>query len=152
MGKGDRIALLHALSGAGAMVVGLLTKGGLGGSPHLFKQVGLGVSGVGMLLFAYTVAFLRAAFLGNVEPVTEHLIRDGPYRRVRHPLYVSMLITILGFSLALRSIAGLAVAVAIFLPLTVLRARLEEASLRAKFGAEWEAYAAKTHFLLPLVF
>ena len=151
MGKGDRIALLHALSGAGAMVVGLLTKGGLAGSPSVFRPVGLGVSGVGMLLFAYTVAFLRAAFLGNVEPVTQNLIQVGPYRWVRHPLYLSMLITILGFSLALRSIAGLAMAVAVFLPLTVLRASLEEASLRAKFGAEWEAYVARTHFLIPLI-
>jgi protein-S-isoprenylcysteine O-methyltransferase Ste14 len=40
----------------------------------------------------------------------------------------------------------------VFLPFTVLRARLEEASLRDKHGPEWEEYAGRTHFLIPLIF
>jgi len=152
MNRGNIIALFHALSGAGALVAGLLTKGGFEGPGDVFKPLGFAVFAVGMLLFAYTVIFLREAFLGNVEPVAENLVTDGPYQWVRHPLYLGMLITVIGLSIGMRSTWGLAIALGLFLPLTVLRARLEEASLRDKHGSEWEEYAARTHFLIPLIF
>lgn len=151
MSKGNFVALMHALSGAGALIAGITTKGGFLKTADGLKPVGHAVFGAGMLLFVISVLFLRDAFRGNVDPVTEHLVCKGPYRWVRHPLYLSMLITIVGLAIGTRSIWGLALSLGVFLPLTVLRAKLEEAALHAKFGTAWEAYAAKTRFIIPLI-
>jgi protein-S-isoprenylcysteine O-methyltransferase Ste14 len=151
MSKGNLVSLLHALSGVSALVAGIMTKGGFLMNSDFLKPIGFSISVAGMLLFAISAIFLRDAFRGNVNPITEHLVCNGPYRFVRHPLYLSMLITIVGLVLGMRSIWGLVITVGVFLPLTVLRAKLEETALHAKFHSEWVEYAAKTWFLIPLI-
>jgi len=149
--KGNLVSLLHALSGAGALIAGIMTKNGFLMNAGFLKPIGFSIFAAGMVLFAISALFLRDAFRGNVDPITEHLVCNGPYRWVRHPLYLSMLITIVGLALGMRSIWGLVITVGIFLPLTVLRAKLEETALHAKFGSDWVEYAAMTRFLIPLI-
>jgi protein-S-isoprenylcysteine O-methyltransferase Ste14 len=149
MKKEDLVALFHALSGAGAMVVGLLTKAGLPGSTTIWKALGYSLFALGMLLFTYAAISLKRAFSGNVAPITDELVTAGPYRLVRHPLYLSMIIAVVGLCLALQSIWGLVIAFGLFFPLSILRGSLEESSLRAKFGYQWQAYAERTRFLIP---
>ena len=152
MKKGNVIALLHALSGAGAMFVGFLTRGGIDMAEDALKLLGYGIITPGMLLFAYSVIFLRKAFQGNVEPITENLIIDGPYRWIRHPLYLSMIITIIGISFIMRSDWGFAITLMVFLPLTIIRARMEEVYLGQKFSPDWEEYVRNTYFIIPLIY
>ncbi|MGB3906752.1 MAG: isoprenylcysteine carboxylmethyltransferase family protein [Anaerolineae bacterium] len=152
MRKDNLIALLHALSGAVALIVGLMTKGGLQAWASFLKPLGFAAFVFGMLLFAYAVLHLRRAFQGNIQPVTENLIKEGPYRIVRHPLYLGMIISIAGLALGMRSMWGLITTFVVFLPLTVLRARLEETALHKKFGITWEEYTTQTYFIFPLVF
>jgi protein-S-isoprenylcysteine O-methyltransferase Ste14 len=101
-----------------------------------------------MLLFAVAVATCGRAFLGEVEPVTDRLVTGGPYRLVRHPVYLGMLVTTLGIALALGSIWGLLLVAFAFLPMTLWRVRLEEAALAQRFGRVWEAYAAGTTYAI----
>jgi protein-S-isoprenylcysteine O-methyltransferase Ste14 len=102
-----------------------------------------------MLLFSYAVLHLRETFGGNVEPVTDKLIRSGPYRWVRHPLYLAMIISILGITIGMRSWAGLAITMLVFIPLTVIRFRFEDAALKTKFGMDWDEYASRTKAIIP---
>lgn len=88
MWKDNLIALLHALSGAVALIAGLMTKGGLQVWASFHKPLGFAAFVFGVLLFAWAVLYLRRAFQGNIQPVTENLIEEGPYRIVRHPLYL----------------------------------------------------------------
>jgi protein-S-isoprenylcysteine O-methyltransferase Ste14 len=53
--------------------------------------------------------------------------------------------------LAFRGWAGVAVAVALLVPL-VVRIRSEERLLRGHFGAEYEAYVARTWRLIPGIY
>ncbi len=152
MGKGNLVALLHALSGVAALVVGLSTKGGLQPWVSFLKPVGFAGFVLGMLLFTLAILYLRRAFQGNIHPVTENLIKDGPYRIVRHPLYLGMIISIGGLALGMRSVWGLIITLVVFLPLSVLRARLEETALHKKFGVIWEDYSKRTYFILPPVY
>jgi len=151
MGKDNFIALLHALSGAAALIVGLTTTGGLQARATFLKPLGFAVFVFGTVVFACAVLYLRRAFQGNVQPVTENLIKEGPYRIVRHPLYLGMIISITGLALGMRSMWGLIITFLVFVPLTVLRARLEEAALHKKFGILWEEYTKQTCFILPLI-
>lgn len=79
------------------------------------------------------------------------LIKTGPYRFVRHPVYLGMTIALTGIPVAMRSCYGLIGVFLLFLPSEIYRAKLEEKALKGKFGSEWEAYAARTGFMLPSV-
>lgn len=145
-------ALFHALSGAAGLIASFYTRGQLNIPEEPTKTVGYSFFGLGFLLFAYTAFYLREAFRGNVAPVTDHLIVDGPYRAVRHPLYLAMLIMCIGLALGLRSIWGLAITLCLFFPSGIVRARLEEKALHEKFGEAWEDYANGTDFMIPLLY
>jgi protein-S-isoprenylcysteine O-methyltransferase Ste14 len=152
MSKPNAISLLHALSGAAAMVVSILTKDQIGAPRAVFRPLGFALFAFAMLLFSYAVLHLREAFGGNVEPVTDKLIRSGPYRWIRHPLYLAMIIMIIGISIATRSWVGLVFTMLVFIPLTIARLRLEDDALNARFGSEWEAYAKRTGALIPYLY
>ena len=76
------------------------------------------------------------------------LATTGPYARIRHPQYVAFVLILLGFLLQWPTLLTLAM----FPILLVMYARLamtEEAEMRKRFGAEFEAYAARTPRFLP---
>jgi protein-S-isoprenylcysteine O-methyltransferase Ste14 len=143
------IALLHALSGALAVGVSVWTRGQIPVATTGIRAIGFSLLGTGMLLFLVSAAYLGRAFLGEVAPTTNRLVVSGPYRYVRHPVYLGMLAATVGVVVALWSLWGLALVVFAVLPATLWRARREEAALARKFGREWEAYTARTPALLP---
>ena len=86
---------------------------------------------------------------GNFGVVSDvrGFVFSGPYRRVRHPLYASELITSLGLLLVvlspLTTIAFVLGAIA-----QVARARVEEQAVSAAFP-EYRAYAQRTPMFIP---
>ncbi len=74
----------------------------------------------------------------------------GPYARIRHPQYVAFVLILLGFLLQWPTLLTLLM----FPVLLVMYARLaasEETELRQRFGAAYDAYAARTPRFLPRV-
>jgi protein-S-isoprenylcysteine O-methyltransferase Ste14 len=149
MGQVNLTALLHALSGAGAIIASSYTGTDWMASVWIIKPLGLTIFGIGMLLFVVAVAYLKKGFLGEVEPVTDNLVTTGPYRHVRHPIYLSMFIATIGLAIGFRSLWGMGFIFSIFLPVGIYRARREEEALARRFGKEWEDYARQTYFMLP---
>ena len=80
------------------------------------------------------------------------LVTSGPYRIVRHPIYLAMLgmvvATGLSFSRWPALVAGLAFAVGG----TAVRVRDEESLLRAEFGREFEEYCRAVPAFLPGIY
>lgn len=75
---------------------------------------------------------------------------SGPYARLRHPQYAGFLLIMIGFLLQWPTLATLAM----FPVLALVYRRLgigEEGEVRQHFGAEWDAYAARTPRFLPHV-
>ena len=70
---------------------------------------------------------------------------------IRNPSYLGMLITSLGWVLAFRSGVGVLLVASLLVPL-VARIHAEERLLRSHFGAEYEAYCARTWRLLPGIY
>lgn len=110
----------------------------------------------GVVLFAaggalrlWPVFVLGDRFSGLVAIQPGHtLVTSGVFGVIRNPSYLGMLINSLGWSLAFRSGAGVLLTVLIVLPL-IARIRSEETLLRATFGAEYDAYCARTSRLVP---
>lgn len=143
--------ILNVLAGAGVILLSLLIDLRFPLSRAVARRVGLFTVYAGMALVLWAATYIRAAFLGGVEPRPEKLVQAGPYRFVRHPVYLGMTIALVGAALVLRSWPGLLAVFLLFLPSEIYRARLEEEALRHKVGSEWDAHAAQTGFLLPLV-
>lgn len=79
------------------------------------------------------------------------LVRTGPYRILRHPIYTAMLGMFVGTAIAssqYHALLGVAILVIAYLRKT----RLEENIMSETFGAEWEVYRQETWRLVPLLF
>lgn len=117
---------------------------------------GDGVRWLGVVLFAaggalriWPVFVLGQRFSGLVAIQPGHkLVTGGVYGIIRHPSYLGLLVNALGWGLAFRSAVGVLLA-ALLLPPLLARIRAEEKLLSAAFGAEYEAYRARTFRLIP---
>jgi len=79
----------------------------------------------------------------------QQVVSDGPYRWVRHPSYLGLLVALAGLGLMLTDWLSLAVAVLLPLATLVWRIRVEERALRDGLGAAYGDYAAGRKRLLP---
>jgi protein-S-isoprenylcysteine O-methyltransferase Ste14 len=77
------------------------------------------------------------------------LIRSGPYARIRHPIYLGMLLFLFGLAAAMGHWLQLIAALPLFLWGTSIRTRLEDQLLEQQFGDDFRAYAATTPALFP---
>ena len=83
---------------------------------------------------------IRLWAAGHLEKSREVTV-SGPYRFMRHPLYVGSSIMGVGVAIASQSFA-VAVLVALYMGLTISSAiRSEEAFLRERFGSSYDDYA-----------
>ena len=102
----------------------------------------LGASIVALGLFVDLLVFRENTFgASNVQVAEDQtVISTGPYAIVRHPMYLGVLIMVLGTPLALGSWWGLLV-IAVTMPVLALRILDEEQLLRS----DLPGYAAYTH-------
>ena len=85
--------------------------------------------------------------------VEDHtLIRDGPYRFVRNPIYLGMFGMLVATGLAVTQWIPLLLAIVLFIAGTGIRVRSEERLLREAFGSEFEAYARQVPALIPGIY
>ncbi|KVK95324.1 methyltransferase family protein [Burkholderia territorii] len=121
-----------------------------GGDTVRWSGVVLYVAGGVLRLWPVFVLGKRFSGLVAIQP-GHTLVTDGIYRRIRNPSYLGLLVNAAGWALAFRSGVGLLLVASMMIPL-VARIRSEEALLRARFGAEYDAYCAHTWRLIPGVY
>lgn len=89
----------------------------------------------------------------NIHPEPHpdgHLVQDGPYRFVRHPMYGSVLLLAAGAAIWLGSMMGWALFLAL-LGVLMAKARMEERWLEQRYS-QYRAYRQRTHRLLPWMY
>jgi protein-S-isoprenylcysteine O-methyltransferase Ste14 len=111
--------------------------------------MGVALTACGCAFAIWARIFIGANWSGSVQVKVGHeLMRGGPYRFVRHPIYTGLLVAMLGTAMVqdrASSLAGLVLLVAGF----YVKSRIEEKFMRKTFGAEYEEYARGTGGLLP---
>lgn len=84
----------------------------------------------------------------GMEVPPDTLVKEGPYRFTRNPMYLGHLIFMLGLAITLWSVFAL-----VLLALRAVwfnsRVRHDEARLREKFGAEYDEYCAQVRRWIP---
>ncbi len=113
------------------------------------RWLGVFLFAAGGVLRLWPVFVLGHRFSGLVAIQPDHtLATGGIYGLIRHPSYLGLLVNSLGWGLAFRSGVGVLLAASMLLPL-LARIQAEERLLRSQFGAEYDAYCARTSRLIP---
>lgn len=113
--------------------------------------IGAGLLAVGLCFSIYARHFLGANWSGSVTVKENHeLVRSGPYRWMRHPIYTGLLTAILASALAGGQwrdlLAFFVLAVAIWSKL-----RREERWMTQQFGEAYATYRNEVRALVPFV-
>jgi protein-S-isoprenylcysteine O-methyltransferase Ste14 len=105
---------------------------------------------VGLWLFHRSHADLGTNWSITLQVREKHrLVTEGIYRRIRHPMYLALLVYALGQALVVPNyVAGPSYAVAMVV-LFALRVGAEEQMMLEEFGKDYEGYMARTKRLLP---
>lgn len=119
-----------------------LAAPGLG---SLQSWIGLAVTGAAIALAISGVRTFRRANT-NVDPFQPalKLVTAGPYRFTRNPMYLGMVLFLLGTSLAFALEWGLLLTPVLWLAYDRLVVAREEAYLSRKFGAPYTEFLGRT--------
>jgi protein-S-isoprenylcysteine O-methyltransferase Ste14 len=135
------LALAIAMWGANRLVPGASTNGVARTivSGVLFALAIL-VAGSGIRSFARS----RTSIDPHRPEKATALVTDGIFRWSRNPMYLSMVLALLGWAVWLGRVWLVLGPVAFVLYITRFQIRPEERTLAEKFGAEYESYRRRT--------
>ncbi|MBU1096951.1 MAG: hypothetical protein CVV23_16195 [Ignavibacteriae bacterium HGW-Ignavibacteriae-2] len=108
------------------------------------------------ILFAYlqtkSYKYLGNNYTQDIGILKNHqLVSKGFYKYVRHPQYISQVLSDLGAGIALLGYIVVPMVILVELPLMILRAKREESLLANHFKNEYDQYKKKTGFILPFI-
>ncbi|HSY46952.1 MAG TPA: isoprenylcysteine carboxylmethyltransferase family protein [Steroidobacteraceae bacterium] len=111
--------------------------------------IGVALLAAGLAFTVWARVHLGRNWSGSVTVKEGHeLIRSGPYRYVRHPIYTGLLAALLGSAIAsgtVRAVLGLLIIAAALLR----KLRVEERFMRETFPGEYQRYSEQTPALIP---
>ena len=145
------IALLQNLGFLTCFVVPYLTaRGRIAIRPDVLFWSAIGVFWLGWLLRNWSVRTLGRFFRTTVIIQDDHrLVTSGPYRFLRNPSYTGALMMFAGIGLAQGDAISLAAILVGGLLGYGVRIHAEDAALRSRFGAEYDAYRKRSWALAP---
>lgn len=113
------------------------------------ENVGIAVTAAGLLFSIWARAHLGRNWSGTVTVKVGHeLIRSGPYRWVRHPIYSGMILAMLGTAINRGQLRGVIAVILLWLGFTI-KSRIEERMMTTTFGPEYEEYHRSTGAIIP---
>ena len=146
------VGYAYALTLGGAVVQFFLRKG----FPcACYVAAGATVYAAGVALRYWAFHTLRHQWHVDVSDTTDgarYLVCDGPYRLMRHPLYLGACLEIVGLPLFLGAGWALLFGTLVFIPLEVTRAYYEERFLFELFGSAYRQYKDAVWAFFPLPF
>jgi protein-S-isoprenylcysteine O-methyltransferase Ste14 len=149
---GDRAPLVANLAAFGLYLPSLLV---FSGSPDAPAALSLAISGSLLALAGAALVLRSRAALGpawSLVPEADQdrgLVTTGPYRLVRHPIYLGLALIALGQALAFGSWPALVIVLAGIVPTFAWRAHAEETLLSRIFGERHAAYRQRTRMIIP---
>jgi protein-S-isoprenylcysteine O-methyltransferase Ste14 len=114
------------------------------------------LAGVSITMLGLSLSVCARKYLGRywssrpAIKVDHKLIRTGPYRLVRHPIYTGILVGFLGTAIAMGRVWALLL-VLVILCSFLLKIRAEEKLLLEEFGEAYSQYKKEVKALIPFV-
>jgi protein-S-isoprenylcysteine O-methyltransferase Ste14 len=122
------------------------------GQPYVhYLAMLLALSGLALRLIA--IRQLGKSFTVDVQIAKgQSLKRTGLYTYIRHPSYTGILMAFTGLAITYANWISLAIILIPVYAAFAYRIRIEEAALRAEFGAAYDEYCRQTKRLIPFVY
>ena len=138
----------------GAFLISLLV---FRGSPEGLTALLLASSGALLAVGGAGLVLRSRAALGpawSFEPVADQatgLVTVGPYRRVRHPIYLGLALIAMGNAFAFSNCPAALTVLGGIVPTFAWRVHAEETLLRRTFGERYRQYQRHTKLIIPHV-
>ena len=111
--------------------------------------LGVIINVVGLMFAIWARAYLGGNWSSAVTVKVGHeLVRTGPYRRVRHPIYTGMVSATLGTAVVRGEVRGIIAVVLLYYGFHI-KSRIVEQTMTRTFGAAYEDYSRKTGAIVP---
>jgi len=119
-------------------------------SPNLLTDaLGIATTFVGIAFAIWARVYLGGNWSSSVTLKVGHqLIRSGPYRLVRHPIYTGMTVAMLGTGIVRAKVRAAVAVVLVYIGFKI-KSRIEERVMIETFGAEYDHYRKTTGAILP---
>jgi protein-S-isoprenylcysteine O-methyltransferase Ste14 len=122
---------------------------------RLFEPI-IWTNGLGIALTAAGIAFAfwaRAYLGGNwssavTVKVGHELVRSGPYRFVRHPIYTGLMLALFGTAIVRHQVRGVIALVLAYIGFKI-KSKIEERAMTDTFGAQYDEYSRTTGAIVP---
>lgn len=117
----------------------------------LAQAIGLALFLLGLALAVWARLYLgRNWGMPMTEKADPELVRTGPYRFVRHPIYSGIILAVVGTALAVS--VDLLIVAALLSAYFVYSAVVEERNMTRLFPGAYPDYKRSTKMLLPFIF
>jgi len=115
--------------------------------------VGVAIMICGIVFRQYVIIVLGKFFTAQVQIQADHeLIKAGPYRYIRHPSYLGILILALGLGIALANWISLLLCIVLPFIGIMRRIRVEDKALEKYFGKQYQDYRKSTWAFIPYIY
>jgi protein-S-isoprenylcysteine O-methyltransferase Ste14 len=152
----SRIGHLLTIAAAAALLFSARARVGILGirvvpASAAAAAIALALTVAGVLFAIWARLYLGGNWSAVVAIKHGHkLVRTGPYKIVRHPIYAGIVTAMLGNAIGFGEF-GCLLAVAIAFAAFLAKARMEDAFLDARFGPAHQHYREQVKTLIPLV-
>ena len=107
---------------------------------------------LGIIVRQWSIFVLGRFFLGTVGTQEgQKVVKNGPYKLIRHPAYAGAILTLTGLGLALQSWGAVLITLLIFSLAYGYRIHIEENALILKLGNEYMNYMKRTKRIIPYI-
>jgi protein-S-isoprenylcysteine O-methyltransferase Ste14 len=131
---------------------GVIKAGSLSVINLALLAIGLVMFVAGVAIRFVAIATLKRNFSGALRIRAGHtLVKNGIYKRVRHPAYLGAILLFTGIPVMLSSLLGFLVML-LLVPYLLHRIMLEESMMIERFGKEYEDYMRSSKRLLPFFY
>ena len=142
----------NGLSGVWGTVWGLVTHPQNLSTFSVQSIIGLALFIIGLIIMIVGQATLRRNYSGTVVIRDDHqLITHGIYRFTRNPMYLGLIMVVIGLPVYAVSLYGFLTSL-ILVPIILNRIRLEEKLLTAEFQDDYQKYKETTKKLIPFIY
>jgi protein-S-isoprenylcysteine O-methyltransferase len=147
------VMLLLYGSLAGSIAASFQGLAPIPGPPWWPVLAGLVMIWVGLAFRDWAIFTLGRFFKVMVVIQPDHRVVDrGPYRWMRHPSYLGLIVALTGLGLAEGDWVSVSIALLGILAAALIRIRVEERVMLQELGEEYATYAQRTARLLPGVY
>ncbi|MCC6568024.1 MAG: isoprenylcysteine carboxylmethyltransferase family protein, partial [Anaerolineales bacterium] len=110
----------------------------------MIRNIGLALAGIGFLFGLLSLyAFTKARTTVNPHGSVKTIVSSGVYRLTRNPIYLGMVLMLIGFPLAFGNVWGIPLAPVFIFLMNKLVIEHEEAYLEKKFGEAYTGYRSR---------